>query len=306
MSDSAYDHQDLGCWTKRGRVLALAGDQGPGPDVMVIGGLHGNEPEGLAAGQMVIDELAKAGVALPGRIVLVAGNLGALQTGCRFLDRDLNRGWRAEMIERVRARSTWEMSREDREQLELIAFFKAFLASAKHEVVLVDLHTTSADAPPFSVVTRSEGNIRLARALGLPVILGFDDYVDSPILTWFKDHGCPAIGVEGGGIGDGESAVHLAAALRCVLRALGWPSAGQERLEPELGEVFRIVHRHSVVPGSSFKMEPGFRSFQPVQRGQLLAYDRGGAIRAMTSAQLFMPLYQAQGSDGFFLLRPLA
>ena len=50
-------------------------------------------------------------------------------------------------------------------------------------------------------------------------------------------------------------------------------------------------------------MQPGFVNFQQVERGQLLATDRGGEIRARENGYLFMPLYQAQGEDGFFLVR---
>jgi succinylglutamate desuccinylase len=53
-------------------------------------------------------------------------------------------------------------------------------------------------------------------------------------------------------------------------------------------------------------MEPGFSNFQPVKRGQLLARDRHGDIRAPEAGLILMPLYQSQGTDGFFLAREVA
>ena len=281
----------------------MAGSPGPRPDVIIVGGLHGNEPEGLSAGRQVLSSLQSEGEALPGRVALVAGNRGALREGKRFLDRDLNRGWRADAIANVRARRLHESSREDREQLDLVACFEAFLAGSVNGVVLVDLHTTSAGAPPFSVVIDSSDNRRLALSTGLPVILGFDDYVDAPILCWFEARGCLGVGIEGGSGGEQDTESHLADATWRLLSSLGWPSLVQSSDSAlEQDAIFRIAHRHSVVPGSGFRMEPGFNSFQPVAKGELLARDRGGAIRAMVTGQIFMPLYQPQGSDGFFLL----
>jgi succinylglutamate desuccinylase len=53
-------------------------------------------------------------------------------------------------------------------------------------------------------------------------------------------------------------------------------------------------------------MEPGFVNFQPVDRGQLLARDGRGEIRAGESGRILMPLYQSQGRDGFFLVREVS
>ena len=52
-------------------------------------------------------------------------------------------------------------------------------------------------------------------------------------------------------------------------------------------------------------MEPGFANIQPVARGQLLARDRRGEIRAPEDCLVVMPLYQGLGDDGFFLGRDL-
>jgi hypothetical protein len=47
-------------------------------------------------------------------------------------------------------------------------------------------------------------------------------------------------------------------------------------------------------------------NFQPVIRGQLLARDRNGEIRAPENGRILLPLYQSQGSDGFFLVRKIS
>ena len=66
-----------------------------------------------------------------------------------------------------------------------------------------------------------------------------------------------------------------------------------------------IVSRHAVTPRDGFTMLPGFGNFETVRSGQLVATDRSGGIRVRRAARLFMPLYQDQGNDGFFLVRPV-
>jgi succinylglutamate desuccinylase len=50
-------------------------------------------------------------------------------------------------------------------------------------------------------------------------------------------------------------------------------------------------------------MEPGFKNFQPVRRGRVLAKDRTGEIKASETGLILLPLYQTLGDDGFFLGR---
>jgi succinylglutamate desuccinylase len=61
-----------------------------------------------------------------------------------------------------------------------------------------------------------------------------------------------------------------------------------------------VVSRHAVTPEDSFVMEPGFRNLDLARAGQLLARDRKGEIRAPRDGLVILPLYQGQGSDGFF------
>jgi succinylglutamate desuccinylase len=50
-------------------------------------------------------------------------------------------------------------------------------------------------------------------------------------------------------------------------------------------------------------MEPGFRNFQQLRQGQVLARDRTGEITAHETGLILLPLYQTLGDDGFFLGR---
>jgi hypothetical protein len=50
-------------------------------------------------------------------------------------------------------------------------------------------------------------------------------------------------------------------------------------------------------------MDPGFRNFRRVAKGQRLGQDARGPVTAPLGGLLFLPLYQKQGDDGFFIVR---
>ena len=53
-------------------------------------------------------------------------------------------------------------------------------------------------------------------------------------------------------------------------------------------------------------MRPGYANFQRVKAGEVVGNDRKGPVRAPKSGRIFLPLYQDQGDDGFFIVRRLA
>jgi succinylglutamate desuccinylase len=68
----------------------------------------------------------------------------------------------------------------------------------------------------------------------------------------------------------------------------------------DLPQLIEVVSRHAVVPLHAFQMEPGFANIQRTKHGTLLAKDARGEIRAPFDGLILLPLYQPQGSDGFF------
>jgi succinylglutamate desuccinylase len=69
--------------------------------------------------------------------------------------------------------------------------------------------------------------------------------------------------------------------------------------------MIEVLSRHAVAPDHAFSMEPGFSTIHPTLRGTLIARDKRGEIRAPDDCLVLLPLYQAQGSDGFFVGRAL-
>ena len=295
------------------RLLGSYGGDSAGPLVIGIGGMHGNEPAGALALQQVVKALRAAEVPFRGSFVGFAGNRAALARGCRYIDEDFNRAWSRERVLRLRTRRpSPDATSEELEQRDLLASLDAELARRRGPVVCLDLHTTSADGTPFVVIGDTLLNRRFGFRLRAPVVLGLEEQLESTILNHLGEEGHVAVGFEGGQ-NDSPSAVAIhMAAIRTVLatagciRAEDFPLAGDGRDPSEADGVPPVVevrYHHLIQEGDDFVMEPGFTNFQPVERGQLLARDRRGPIRAGEPGQILMPLYQGQGTDGFFLVR---
>jgi succinylglutamate desuccinylase len=90
----------------------------------------------------------------------------------------------------------------------------------------------------------------------------------------------------------------LAAAGIARLPGLDDASALLARARGDLPRQIEVALRHPV--GSGFRMVPGFANIQRAVAGTVLAHDAGGEIRAPFDGVVLMPLYQAQGTDGFF------
>ena len=286
-----------------------------GPTLLVLAGIHGNEPAGIAAVQRVLAELQQRNVALRGRVIALAGNLTALAAGRRYLARDLNRGWLPEALTELTARDPAQDSPEDAQQRDLLQRFAAVVDAARGPVVFVDLHTSSADGPPFLCLADTIENRDLALATGVPIILGIEETIDGASLEWFTSRGIVAIAVEGGRHQHPDTVGNHEAVLWLVLGYLGMVDepqlqAGRHRehlRQATVGvpQIVEIAHRHAITVEDRFVMAPGFGNFQPVQKGMLLAHDKNGEIRADRACRMLLPLYQALGDDGYFLAQPV-
>lgn len=293
------------------RVIGhLRGDQ-PGRTVVFVAGLHGNEPAGVRALRRVFSALPAPGQ-VRGEVLALAGNLSALESGSRYVDDDLNRGWWPDAVDGS-SRPVGESS-EDLDRHEILSAIEPSLARTLHPPVIVDFHTTSGDSPPFITLGDTLRNRRFAEAMPLPIVLGLEEQLAATFLEYMNNRGCITLGCEGGRHDDPAAIDHLEAVAWIVLRQAGIVSARSvpgpdprallktaARGHPRVVEV---RYRLPVPPGRRLLMDPGFRSFQRVTAGERLGrWADGSVVLAPESGRLLMPLYQSQGDDGFFIIR---
>ncbi len=298
------------------RWLGSLEGENPGPTMVVVGGIHGNEPAGVHAVRRVLAEIEARKIPLSGRLIGLGGNLGALAAEVRFHDRDLNRQWFPDHLEALRVRDPALDTPEDKEQRELLLVFEQLDEAYDHPLVIMDLHSFSAEGPPFSVVADTLRNRPIAYSLRVPIIFGLEEAVEGTLLGYLADLGHIAVAFEAGQHDDPRTVENHTAAVWIALVSAGLVERSdlpglaehEARLE-EAGEglprAVEIVYRHAIVPTDEFSMDPGFHNFQPVRRSQRLATDAGGEVTAPYTARMLMPLYQGQGEDGFFLIRDL-
>jgi hypothetical protein len=296
------------------RVLGSYGGYADGPLVICIGGMHGNEPAGVFAAQRVLQTLQSAQMPFRGEFVALTGNRAALARGCRYIEQDLNRLWLAERLTALREQTLGVLGPEDEEQRDLLAALEAALARQRGPVIVLDLHTTSAAGVPFTVIGDTLLNRHLALSLPTPLILGLEEHLEGTTLNYINDCGYIAVGFEGGQNEAPSSTANHEVALWATLLTAGCIRRADvpqfRSLYDELARhtkgvprVLEVRCRHAIRERDDFVMEPGYTNFQAVERGQLLARDRYGEIRAREKGYILMPLYQSQGTDGFFLVR---
>jgi predicted deacylase len=290
------------------RVIGARRSAAAGPTVLLVGGIHGNEPAGVHAAGRLLARLE--GLPLRGEVHAFRGNVGALAVDRRFLARDLNRQWTPELM----ARAAGESDPEALELVELRAELDRAAAAARGPVFLLDLHTTSAAGVPFGLIGDDARQRRFGAALGVPMIVGLEARLHGVLSGYLGRLGAVTVAVEGGQHRGPESARNLDAILLCAVAAAGLvapedlPDLAAARAElaraaGDLPPLIEVLERHAVTPEDNFRMEPGFANIARVRSGELLARDRRGEIRAPADGLVLLPLYQAQGEDGFFLGR---
>ncbi len=288
----------------------------PGPTLMCVAGIHGNEPAGVHAVRRVLAALRGRRGEMTGDLVAFAGNLVSLERGCRFVDRDLNRAWTTERLASLREKGKVGFTVEDREQAALLQVIEGVVKSARGAVYALDIHTTSGPGGVFSLFADVLPHRRFAESFPIPMVLGLEELVDGTLLNLLSDRGIVAITVETGqhdepaAIDRAEAAIwisvvasglmpeHLVPEVVAARRLL-------ERTSAPLPRALEIRYRRDVTVGDGFVMAPGYSNFQKVVEGQVIARDDEGDVVVTEKGRLLMPLYQEQGEDGFFLVREI-
>lgn len=307
------------------RKIGQYGGKLPGTLVLAFGALHGNEPAGVHALEEVFrllenEQHVHPGFAFHGKLVGLIGHLQAFEKKVRYLEKDLNRIWEPAFVEQMLLQKNGTPIAEAREVVEIFESIRAEMETfPTKEIVLLDLHTTSADGGIFSIPTDETASLALARALHVPVILRLQDSIEGPLLKFAAAghfHSAPAtiaaIAFEAGQHDDPQSVDRSVAAVICCLRATrcfnGEVLKSQNDIllranAAHLPPVVILRHVHHIGAEDQFRMRPGYLNFQKIHKGEHLADDVNGPILSPLDGLILMPLYQPKGSDGFFIVQ---
>ncbi|MBT8271014.1 MAG: succinylglutamate desuccinylase/aspartoacylase family protein [Bacteroidia bacterium] len=283
-----------------------------GPTVIIFAGIHGNEPAGVFALKQVLEEIDLKKV--NGSFYAIAGNLSALQKSVRFNEKDLNRIWSEQNLDEINSKS--QLHHEEHEQYELYEIIKSLLELNQPPYYFIDLHTTSSETLPFITINDALINRKFAKHYPVPIVLGIEEHLSGPLLSYINGQGYVAVGFESGqhdkrtAISNAKAFIYLTLELTNSIKRSDFPIIEKcfdqlKRYARSLNQFFEIIHLYRLQNGDVFSMFPDFKSFQNIEKGTVLAKANGELIEAPHTARLFMPLYQNKGKEGFFIIRKI-
>lgn len=303
------------------RTIGIFDDGNRGPLVIMLGGIHGNEIAGVKALEYVIkmlevEHITNERFRFDGRLIAIKGNIQALKSGKRYINRDLNRMFRNDLMGTILTKE--EINYEEKELIEIIDFIKNSIGDYQPERLFVlDLHTTTATGGIFTIVDDSPEALKIGLELKAPVIEGFLDGIKGTILHYLNSdnlhHDCTALCFEAGQHDDPLSVNRCIAAAVNFLSTVGavdkWHIAYRHHKilnDYAAGHPVhsRLIYTHKIQEGDQFRMKPGYQNFDNIKEGELLAEDINGPIYSPAEGKILMPHYQEQGEDGFFIVKP--
>lgn len=280
-----------------------------GPTIVFFGGIHGNEPAGVFGLKSVLNKLDKKNV--NGNIYAISGNLRALKEGKRYINKDLNRIWTEEELN-----STLEshsLVSEHKEQLEIYNLLQDIILKNKGPFYFIDLHTTSSKTLPFITINDAIINRKFSQQFPVPIVLGIEEYLQGPLLSYINTLGYVSLGFESGqhdnkkAILNNIAFINLALEYSNVVKRID-TSKHHEFLKSaaqNLSKNFEVIYLHRIKNSDVFEILPAFKSFEPIKKGTLIALHNGQEISSKHTGHIFMPLYQKSGNEGFFLIRKI-
>lgn len=285
------------------------------PTVVILAGIHGNEQAGVLASQKVLRKIKNKNIPFEGDLHVIFGNIEASKIGIRFKDIDLNRIWNKENIDAINSGSII-LNSEVKEQIEIHQIIKNILENENGPFYFIDLHTTSSPTVPFITISDSLNNRKFSSNFPVPVVLGIEEYLDGPLLTFINEFGHVALGFEGGEHNDPQSIINCEAFIwkalihsKCLLKKYVIDFEKHKNTLANLCckyEFFEIKYRYEIKSKEIFKMNEGFVNFEPILKNHALAQSNCSIIKANLSGRIFMPLYQNLGNDGFFILNKIS
>lgn len=298
------------------RIIGTCDGTRNGPTVVVLGGIHGNEPAGVKAIKNVFQVLEKVKADTTGTFIGLRANLNALERGVRYIDEDMNRIWFPSILDHIRSSPETELDSSERAEIKTILELldRVLPDPSESPGIIIDLHSFSAEGSMFAITAPKAAHVQLIEQLYLPMIFGIEDTLRGTALRYYQDRGHIAFALEGGQHNNELTIFNKTAALLLLLAECGFIQKQQipgiQKYEEHLKSQTRtlpskvhLVYQHMIEQGDRFRMRPGFRNFQPVKKGEWLANDREGKIQAECDGFILMPLYQNQGNDGFFIVR---
>ena len=303
------------------RIIGKYTGNDPGPLIIITAAMHGNEPAGVKALDLLFKMLEVEPITRPdfrykGEIIGILGNIPAYRQNKRYISKDINRCWNPNYISQLLQKEKNNLKDEDYEVRDILDTISVEIDRVKPtKLYLLDLHTTSSDGGIFCIATDEIESIEIAKKIHAPVITGLLEGIEGTTLHFFnsKNKGVDtsAIAFEGGHHDDPLSVNRCIAAVINFMRAIGVIRSEDvenrhdyilQQYSNYLPEIVRVKYKYHIDDNKKWQMKPGYKNFQKVTKGEILARYDGKKVEAPCDGLILMPLYQNQGQDGFFIV----
>ncbi|RME29819.1 hypothetical protein D6792_03080 [Candidatus Parcubacteria bacterium] len=278
-------------------LTKLISSRKKGPRVLVVGGMHGNEPVGVRWFEAFQEKLARGELTLTrGEAHFLFGNPEAFARGVRHMGFDLNRAFRPSLLEQSPPASA------DVARAQEIA---RLLEGEQYDAV-VDFHSVSRGDVAM-VVTRVEreddDNVIAETAVGVPpafpIIFAYQEGdVPGMFVDWARKHlkAEQAYAVECGnhtsqlGVGRVWAFVRWLLGERLAMVEGAWPEDASLANAQTSRKVYRVVARIDASADFRWELpEERLHSEEFVEEGEVYARREGKALCAPEPSYLMMP-----------------
>ena len=249
-------------------ICKIEGTQN-GPTLVFFSGIHGNETAGVFALDEALNKIKPEQV--KGTVYGISGNLKALKLNQRYIDEDLNRIWFEQNLKTLKKRE--QLNVEEQEQLELLILLKNILKKNKAPFYFIDLHTTSGKTLPFITINDALINRKFSKQFPVPVVLGIEEYLNGPLLSYINALGYVSLGFESGqhheisAITNSVGFIYLSLVFANVIDRENVTNFTKyyNQLKAEtkkIAGVFEVIYLYKIKHSETFKMLNGFENFQ--------------------------------------------
>ncbi len=269
----------------------------PGPHLLCLGGVHGNEPCGTIALKRIVDMFSSGALLLQtGKLTIIpCCNEKASAQNIIYIDENLNRC--------IRKYDT-PQNNEQKAAHALTQFIDQC-------DIMIDLHSTTAPTTPFGFLdTDSLSGRALAGAIGLEKIL-----IDWPALypddqrpttqTYAEAAGKLALTIECGQHADPTAPIR---GEKYILHALSFLGLTPPTIEPPPAIVTSYLKMCGVFyQENQMSFSKPYQSFTAVSHGEVIAAnDKGQTIFAPCDGEIIMPRPIAKnGEELFYMAVPI-
>lgn len=260
----------------------------PGPTVVILGGVHGNETCGVEALKVLqnftIDK---------GKLILIYGNPQAIKQNVRYVEQNLNRMFCEDdrLTAELKACYEYQRSRE----------ILPYLDAADYSL---DLHASfTPDSEPF-IICESHA---LPLVQYLPpnrVCYGFTRLEPGGTDGYMNEQGKVGVCVECGYLGDPKSTQLAIQSAQLFLAALGMlpPTSLSVNTNQYYVEAYELYYTKT----DCFRLARSFQDFETITIGETIGYDGSNeVISPIEQMILFARERSVVGAEAFLLVKKL-